>query len=268
MTSKKIRAVVLTANLTAASPSWAIFGIGDIVIDPAVLAETVLMYGKEVESALNTYNQWQQAILSYERWLINATGIPKAFRVWRTTESIFSRGRSLIDGNGFFDRLIGDAWSTLYGYGYDPSLADLDEVYTKYSRVTDPQTAVQMTKYYEPYLLWQQDQQKVLEQYGDNLKRHDDYMSAAQDLSFQVRDFDDKEADGHNLAASASANILTAQGIGQANGHLNRIYWELNKRARMEEAVRQQALRRNFDDAEALRATQVGYVDPRLMNIY
>jgi conjugal transfer/entry exclusion protein len=254
MARKTIRHSVLAVALGTSTPANAF-----VFIDPTNLIQNTISALESVQTTINTLNTYKQMVLDAERWIINMTGIPKAIRTFQSGNNLLGQVRSLLDGDAFWNQLIGTAWSSLYY-----PTPDRDGVHSRYAAVSDPQTVRAMEIYYHPYQTWQEDQMKVLEQYRDRKGTVEDYMAKSDEISQQLAALPDQESELATLQTAASAQVLTAQGVGAMRQDLNHLIWEVNKGRRLDEAQRMEALQRNFDDAEELRNLRVGYVSPKV----
>ena len=117
---KAIATTLLVSALSVSLPSWAIFGIGDLVYDPTNWVENAGQYLAQLDEVATTISQYEQMLLDTERWLLDKTGVTALFRLQRAYQlavgkayGIYGRLEGLVGGG-----LTRDLLNAVYASSY------------------------------------------------------------------------------------------------------------------------------------------------------
>lgn len=105
LTSTILSSVFLLA-LSISKPSYALFGVGDIVFDPTIFGQSVITATEEVSQTLKQIEEYQTQLEQYENQLKNT--LAPATYVWDKATGTISKMRGMVDTLNYYKNSMGN----------------------------------------------------------------------------------------------------------------------------------------------------------------
>ena len=106
--------LVIVAGLAVSTPTYAVFGVGDVVFDPTNITQTTITATENVAQTLKQIDEYKEQLLQYENQLQN-TLAPAAY-VWDQATGTMNKLRGSIDTLNYYKNKVGSLDSFLGKY--------------------------------------------------------------------------------------------------------------------------------------------------------
>jgi type IV secretion system protein TrbJ len=103
--------LVIVAGLVVSTPTYAVFGVGDVVYDPTNITQTTISATENAAQTLKQIDEYKKQLLQYENQLQN-TLAPAAY-VWDQAKGTMNKLRGSIDTLNYYKNKVGSLDSFL-----------------------------------------------------------------------------------------------------------------------------------------------------------
>ncbi len=241
---KAIAATLLVSTLSVSLPSWAIFGIGDIVYDPTNWVENAGQYLAQLDEVATTISQYEQMLLDTERWLLDKTGITALFRLQRAYQlavgkayGIYGRLEGLVGGG-----LTRDLLNAVYASSY-ATTPTRPELIDKLGDALDSDSLAALNDYLDVQRGREEQAQELLQDISSSMIASEERRGAIEDMQIELNGLGDM-SELATLQTMAAAQGLQMQ---QTQEHLavtEKLLWQINEQQRIETDDRNRVIER------------------------
>ncbi|MGH8537026.1 MAG: hypothetical protein ACREXM_11315 [Gammaproteobacteria bacterium] len=241
---KAIAATLLVSTLSVSLPSWAIFGIGDIVYDPTNWVENAGQYLAQLDEVATTISQYEQMLLDTERWLLDKTGITALFRLQRAYQlavgkayGIYGRLEGLVGGG-----LTRDLLNAVYASSY-ATTPTRPELIDKLGDALDSDSLAALNDYLDVQRGREARAQELLQDISSSMIASEERRGAIEDMQIELNGLGDM-SELRTLQTMAAAQGLQMQ---QTQEHLavtEKLLWQINEQQRIETDDRNRVIER------------------------
>ncbi len=241
---KAIAATLLVSTLSVSLPSWAIFGIGDLVYDPTNWVENAGQYLAQLDEVATTISQYEQMLLDTERWLLDKTGVTALFRLQRAYQlavgkayGIYGRLEGLV-GGGLTRDLLNAVYAT--SYATTPTRPELID---KLGDALDADSLAALNDYLDVQRGREARAQELLQDISSSMIASEERRGAIEDMQIELTGLGDM-SELATLQTMAAAQGLQMQ---QTQEHLavtEKLLWQINEQQRIETDDRNRVIER------------------------
>lgn len=241
---KAIATTLLVSALSVSLPSWAIFGIGDIVYDPTNWVENAGQYLAQLDEVATTISQYEQMLLDTERWLLDKTGVTALFRLQRAYQlavgkayGIYGRLEGLVGGG-----LTRDLLNAVYASSY-ATTPTRPELIDKLGDALDADSLAALNDYLDVQRGRETRAQELLQDISSSMLASEERRGAIEDMQIELNGLGDM-SELATLQTMAAAQGLQMQ---QTQEHLavtEKLLWQINEQQRIETDDRNRVIER------------------------
>jgi len=241
---KAIAATLLVSALSVSLPSWAIFGIGDLVYDPTNWVENAGQYLAQLDEVATTISQYEQMLLDTERWLLDKTGVTALFRLQRAYQlavgkayGIYGRLEGLVGGG-----LTRDLLNAVYASSY-ATTPTRPELIDKLGDALDADSLAALNDYLDVQRGREARAQELLQDISSSMIASEERRGAIEDMQIELNGLGDM-SELRTLQTMAAAQGLQMQ---QTQEHLavtEKLLWQVNEQQRIETDDRNRVIER------------------------
>lgn len=241
---KAIAATLLVSALSVSLPSWAIFGIGDLVYDPTNWVENAGQYLAQLDEVATTISQYEQMLLDTERWLLDKTGVTALFRLQRAYQlavgkayGIYGRLEGLVGGG-----LTRDLLNAVYASSY-ATTPTRPELIDKLGDALDADSLAALNDYLDVQRGREARAQELLQDISSSMLASEERRGAIEDMQIELNGLGDM-SELATLQTMAAAQGLQMQ---QTQEHLavtEKLLWQINEQQRIETDDRNRVIER------------------------
>jgi len=241
---KAIATTLLVSALSVSLPSWAIFGIGDLVYDPTNWVENAGQYLAQLDEVATTISQYEQMLLDTERWLLDKTGVTALFRLQRAYQlavgkayGIYGRLEGLVGGG-----LTRDLLNAVYASSY-ATTPTRPELIDKLGDALDADSLAALNDYLDVQRGREARAQELLQDISSSMIASEERRGAIEDMQIELNGLGDM-SELRTLQTMAAAQGLQMQ---QTQEHLavtEKLLWQVNEQQRIETDDRNRVIER------------------------